>query len=507
MCAADTGARQQLAQLQTQQSGSQSDVAATDASQASAAFATALKLLRDSKYDEAVKQYMKLTAGQINPGLAYAGLARSYLKLENVDEASAAAAKAIEVAPTLDDAHVAMGEVYFRQGKIVEAEREFIALIKANTSNPRSYLGEARISTVSSFHKQAQLMLDRARILDPGDPDIRNTQVGVRNFQQEMNAVQKVLTKSEGTGGDPSKSTAPSNPCHLVSGKSSMQMNLEPILDGPRDIRAYGLMVKVNGVSSKLELDTGASGILVDRKIAEKAKITRLLELGVGGIGDKGEAGGYVGLAESIHIGDLEFQNCYVRVIDKNSVLDHDGLIGSDMFSAFLVDIDFPKEKFRLNELPRLPEGMDPELHDRYVAPEMKAFSPVYLFGRDLLIRTRINDSAPKLFLLDTGGGLDSISPDAAREFTGVSSDSTVIVKGLNGSVEKLFSGDRVTLQFGNLRQEVRDIVAFDTSPLSRSEETEISGIIGFPTLRLIQMKIDYRDGLVLFNYDSNRVH
>jgi hypothetical protein len=78
-------------------------------------------------------------------------------------------------------------------------------------------------------------------------------------------------------------------------------------------------------------------------------------------------------------------------------------------------------------------------------------------------------------------------------------------VKGLNGEVKNVFSGDDITLTFGSLRQRNLDIVAFDTSVISDSIGTEVSGILGFAMLRMLDIKIDYRDGLVEFNFDSKR--
>jgi hypothetical protein len=45
-----------------------------------------------------------------------------------------------------------------------------------------------------------------------------------------------------------------------------------------------------------------------------------------------------------------------VDVIEQRSVVGDDGLIGADVFSAFLVDIDFPNEKLHLTQLPKRPE-------------------------------------------------------------------------------------------------------------------------------------------------------
>jgi hypothetical protein len=80
-----------------------------------------------------------------------------------------------------------------------------------------------------------------------------------------------------------------------------------------------------------------------------------------------------------------------------------------------------------------------------------------------------------------------------------------VIVKGISGSVKNVFSADKAVLQFGHLRQENQDMVAFDMTHISNDVGTEISGTLGFTTLRFLDIKIDYRDGLIDFAYDAKR--
>jgi predicted aspartyl protease len=165
-------------------------------------------------------------------------------------------------------------------------------------------------------------------------------------------------------------------------------------------------------------LDTGAGGILINRRMAEKAGLKQLSQTTMGGLGDKGEAKGYIALAPSIRVGGLEFQDCPVEVIDRRSVLDEDGLIGSDVFEKFLVELDFAHQKLRLSELPKRPEQSTQDLSlsseeeepngsdsqpsetpekanaspavakpaekgpfDRYIAPEMKDYSQIIHFG------------------------------------------------------------------------------------------------------------------------------
>jgi len=459
---------------------------------------------------------------------AHAGLARAYLSLGKIAEAFTAAEKAIEISPDLADAHVALGEIYFRQGKLTEAEHEFIDLIRAGKANARGYLGMARISAANSYYAQAKQMIDHAYALDPADPDVQGELIRILGSQAR---IQTRILNDAGTKGDDGKPgkvevmtiTAAENadpstrPCRVISHTTSMQTAFTPMLLGPDQIHGYGLTVKLNGTSARLMLDTGASGIVVDRKIAEKANIKRLADQSIGGIGDKGDAAGYRGLVDSVKIGDLEFQGCHVDVIDKGSVVGDDGLIGADVFAQYLVELDFPNQKFKLSELPARPEPAasltaagsgsagGQQFYNRYVAPEMKSYTPVAQFHHQLLVRTQVNSGSTRLFLLDTGSMMNTISPAAAKEVTKVSGDSTMHVKGLNGEVKNVFSGDDITLTFGSLRQRNLDIVAFDTSRISNSMGTEVSGILGFAMLRMLDLKIDYRDGLVEFNFDSKR--
>jgi predicted aspartyl protease len=235
----------------------------------------------------------------------------------------------------------------------------------------------------------------------------------------------------------------------------------------------------------------------------------------------------------------LEFRDCLVYVSDRRSVLNSDGLLGMDVFSDFLVGLDYPMRKLALAPLPPRPgeekdiapslntdqaEGgqassavasqgttskpsaaAPPQRHDRYVAPEMKSYTSFYRNGHDILLPTQLNGKSVRLFLLDTGAFATTISPEAAREITKVHSDSSMTIHGLSGKVDKVYTGNKVIAKFANVRQEIDDIYAFDTSRLSKSVGMEISGFLGFTTLRLLTIHIDYRDGLVKFDYNEGR--
>ena len=113
----------------------------------------------------------------------------------------------------------------------------------------------------------------------------------------------------------------------------------------------------------------------------------------------------------------------------------------------------------------------------------------MFRFGSHLLIPTHVNDSPSMLFLIDTGATMNTLSTRAARQVTKVSSDPRATVKGLNGSVSKVYSAEKATLVFGHYAQKNQDIVTFDLSNISRRMGTEISGTLGFAMLHMLQIK------------------
>jgi len=491
--------------------------------------AQALIFYRTGKFDAAIDAYTKLASA--DPGAAYAGLTRVYLQQKRTTDAYAAVNKAIELAPKSSDVHVALAEVYYRQGKIIEADRELVTVVNSGSRTARAYLDLARIAETASYYARAKTMIETAHRLDPDDPDVRREWLNTLPREQRVKELQDYLS---GDTDDDAKDRAhltrmltllqqeagqPHRGCRQVNSVTSTQISLEPLWNSPSHIRGYGLMVNVNGTNAKLMLDTGAGGILVDRVIAEKAGIKPVVHTEVNGIGSKGGSGGYLGFADTIKVGELEFHDCIVEVVEKRSVLNDQGLIGADVFQHYLIDINLPDAKFGLSQLPKDPKetsdtasleanpAVKSAWRDPYIAPEMKSYSGVYRVGHMLLIPTALNDKPPKLFLIDTGAFDNMIDTGAAKEVTKIRSDEYDRVKGLNGDVAKVYTADKVKIRFSRFQQDRQDLIAFDLSNISDGAGTEVSGTLGFAMLRMLDIKIDYRDGMVDFTYDKNRSH
>jgi predicted aspartyl protease len=290
---------------------------------------------------------------------------------------------------------------------------------------------------------------------------------------------------------------------------------------------AAGLDVLINGKRKRLEIDTGASGLLLSRSVAKAAGLVPELETTAEGFGDQGPASAYVTHVDSIRIGGMEFRNCMVRVLEKHSVLGTDGLIGTDVFRDFVVTLDTPGRELRLGPLPMrsddpaakpltletsqqsaAPASLAASARDRYVAPEMKDWTPVFRSDHMLIFPTVVGNAPTKLFWMDSGAEMSMITPAAAREVTSVTADPWRSVTGIDGKVRTVFAADSVGISFAGVRVTTWGMSSFDSTLLSSDMGAELSGVIGFPTLRELVVSIDYRDNLVHVVYDpASGVH
>ena len=535
-------------------------VFASDAPAPNAELTAADQLYRTGKFAEAADKYSGILKSDPKLIAAQAGLVRSQLRQDKVDDAFSNATTYVGAQPNSAPLLAAMGEVQFRMARMAEAETAYRDALKADPKQVPALLGLARLYRAYSLYREAYNLLLIAHQVAPDDPEVQRRWFSQLPRKERIAAIEAYLA---GPHPDDAEETAhwrhyldflkatadkPAHACKLVNRVEHTETHLENFLRDPRTAIGYGLVVKVNDRKERLQLDTGASGIMIGRKAAEKAGLTKISDTTYGGVGDKGPQTGYTAVADHITIGELEFQDCVVEVSDRASIVDEDGLIGADVFSSYLIDLDLPNQKMRLSQLPKRPneteapaalntqgEGQklsndkdetteEPEKteadaatpkpsekparrlpQDRYIAPEMESWTKVFRFGHMLLIPTSVDHSAPMLFVIDTGAGTNALSQRAAKQVTKTSADTLTRVKGLNGEVKKVYRADNANLAFAHVAQRNQSVLTWDLSRISHSVGTEVSGMIGYPTLRLLDMKIDYRDGLVDFVYDAKR--
>lgn len=472
-----------------------------------------------------------------------AGLVRTLLRQQKVQDAASAISAELALAPSSVPLLTASAEVQYREGKIAEAFTTVNQAFKIDPCNPRLYLISARIFRLNSMYASERRDITTAHALDPSDIDIRRIWSATLPLSQRIDQQKQFLASTNGMDAE-ERSRAEKvlsnltrwagesgTTCHVASTMSSTELPFVPIMSGGNSshIQSWGLHVAFNGTETILGVDTGASGLIINRAIAERAGLKPLARVQLGGVGDQAPQGGYIAHVDSIRIGALEFRDCTAEVTDRKDILTMDGLIGTDVFSSYLITLDFPMRKFLLSQLPPRPSdtagtagttlnteagdqgtgtsgavGAPAQPQDRYISPAMKDYVGFFRVGHDVLVPTRLNGKTERLFLVDTGAFSSSISPDTAREVTKVHGNAPGAVRGLSGDVAKVSFSEAVLFQFGGIQQQNNDLYSFDTSNLSKGAGVEISGFLGSTVLRQLTISIDYRDGLIKFDYDPH---
>ncbi len=528
------------------------------------------KAFLEADFTGAAKLYNEQLANLPGNPVLSAALARTLIRQQKPAEAIAMLEPVLTLHPHSAILETALAEAEYRGGTLWKVPAHSNAALADDPCYARAHLIAGRYLQLTSMYKAAKNQIETAHQLDPIDPDIRHDWIEMLPPDRKIAELKAYLAAVTGDSASEHREgqmyldhlekrrDEPHKACHLVSDANSTEIPFSYLMADGTHIRAFGLDVKLNNKTSRLEIDTGASGIYISRSVAEHAGLKPLSRTEAEGVGSHGPQSGYTAYADSIHIGSLEFRDCIVEVSDRKNVNESDGLIGMDVFSRFLVTLDYPMRKLMLSPLPPRPgegggskpalqtgdaadeegaaavaatrasapapdgktataltqktaaDGERPtaairELHDSYVAPEMRDYIPVYRVGHELLLPVRLNQGPLKLFMLDTGAFATSISPDAARSVTKVHKENGLDIRGINGKVDQVFTGNRVDVQFANLRQQVDDILAIDTSGVSRNAGVEVSGFLGFTTLHMLSINIDYRDGLVKFSYERNR--
>jgi predicted aspartyl protease len=254
--------------------------------------------------------------------------------------------------------------------------------------------------------------------------------------------------------------------------------------------------------SATLLVDTGSSGIVLKTSVANKAGLKQVYDIAAHGYGDEKAATGYLGWAERLKIGPLEFENVPVTALDSRFAEDTDGLIGLDAFEQFLVTLNIKDSELDLAPLPKLPaDHVDADgFSDRYIAPEMKNYYPVQHMAAHIFVPTSIDGQPPALFSLDTGAFDSQVDPAFVSQ-NQLTQAPDLVVRGMSGRVNNVFIASNVRIQFGRFVQENFRMVAISMDKVSERESIGMAGILGFPLLSNFRLTIDYRDGLVNFDY------
>ncbi len=460
------------------------------------ALANANYLFRQADFRGAAAAFRKIVEAKPSPE-AYAGLVRSFLKADDVKAAEESSQKALAAFPNSAIIHAERGDVFYRRGFIPQAEDEYRAALKLDDKCARAWLGQGKVDDVNTRQSKAKEKIAKAHELDPLDSDVVYEWAVRLPYPDNVAALERHLAEFHNDPEAERHEREYKEFIKALAGRKTWipardvdrtEIKMEALTVGARMVlRGYGVRVRLNDRATvTLLVDTGSSGITITRKLAEKIGAKKLSEQALEGVGKSGAAVGYKAWVDKIVIGDLEFHDCFVQAT-PNEIAQVDGIIGLDIFSNYLVTLDMPALKLRLEPMAARNGG----------DAQTEAFSQIFLLGHFLLLPTEVGKKASGLFVVDSGSNANTISPELARLMPEMRAFNSPM-SGTSGVVNSAFIADDEPLRFAKISRNDR-ISTLDLHSVSKDLGIEVSGQIGFSAMENMKLTINYRDGLVQF--------
>jgi Flp pilus assembly protein TadD len=460
-----------------------------------------------ARYKASALLYGALLAKGPTESAAYCGLIRALIEDHRSQEAYAAAEAALRQDPHSAGVQAGAGLSAFRRGDLAKAEDYFRSALRLDPGNAAALRGLASVNGAVSRLKTARGLAEAAYLKAPGDPELIVAHAGTLKGAEHIQALQEALSIL-----DPESEQARYLRAHvandlaignrklrqMTSPDGTIRIRLFRILNGPSDWRGVGLAVKMNEKTVRLMLDTGASGISVSPKVAERAGLESLGDHAseVKGIGDEHAQAAFRYIASELRAGEVVFTDYPISVFRSAQSSDYEGLIGADVFRRFIVTVDFPRLELLL--VPRAGADSSEETDEPVDSgPPAPGFHRVFRFGNHLAVPTLINDGPATLFLLDSGSSANFIDTTTGKQSSTLYSDDRTKVKGIQGGVKQVSRADNVRLVFAGFRQNNPSLVAINLEKMSDSIGVAFGGILGMPVLSQLRVTIDYREGTV----------
>lgn len=451
----------------------------------------------DGNYAEAEQLYTQALSQEPGNIVLQAALVHTLLHEGKVTEAGERVHSMQAADPRSALTFTADAELELRLGQPWQAMESLDQVEAADRCYARAHLIRSRALRIDSMYASERAEIQKAYEIDGTDPDILNAWSNVVSPANEIAGTRESLDtmkdidantrqKAEATV----QSMMPllseySQTCKVLPAVSTATLPLLPSKQDGKNIDGFRIEVRMPKSAARLQVDTAASGLFITRALA----VENGLQQGAN------DPPGTVHL-DSVQIGPLEFRDCMVGVSDAPFGGNTDGSIGTDVFASYLIKIDPRAEKLTLGPLPSL-TGILPG--DRPTLPELARFTPVYHRRQYLLVPVMLNNKTRKLFVLDTGMRLSTMTPETAHALSNIKVNFTNTLQTASGPPAHVYR-DKFDFQFANLALPHQgQIVEFDPTAIDRNAGFEVDGLLGFDMLHQLTLQLDYRDGLVQF--------
>jgi predicted aspartyl protease len=261
---------------------------------------------------------------------------------------------------------------------------------------------------------------------------------------------------------------------------------------------SVGLLIRArinDGPSLRLLLDSGSQYIVLDRKAAVQSVGAGGADIDLVGAGASSAAVGKSLRADTLRVGDLTFRDVPLVIADRRLSDGIQGVFPLALFAEYLIRLDVLGKALDLSPYP--PEPPDPS----------RAL-PVFSNNQLLLVKATANESHEGYFLVDTGAAYTAISRNLASHLkVSEALASRVPLAGGIAEMQAPVVTGLVRLQLATAAPVSGPMVAVDLSTLSRYQDLEVSGLIGFSALHNSILTVSYRNRLLWITPSKPNCH
>jgi thioredoxin-like negative regulator of GroEL len=456
----------------------------------------------EGRYADAEQQYAQSLGQHPHDALIGAALVHTLLHEGKTAQASDQVTALLAEYPRSAPILTAQAEVQLRLGQPWLALQTLESASAVDRCYARIHLIRSRILRIDSMYASERAEIQSAYAIDPEDPDILYAWGRVISPAHEIEGIQQALpnikdldVETRQKAETSMNSMMPllsenSQTCKVQPSIQSATLHLIGTMEDGKHLDGYRLEVQMPKTVARLQVDTAASGLFITRALAEANGLQQ---------GPNDPAGTVH--ADRVHIGPLEFRDCMVGVSDVPFTGKADGMIGTDIFAAYLITINARDARLTLDPLPpqaRLLPG------DRPTSPELAGYMPVYHRRQYLLVPVLLDNKTRKLFVLDTGMRFSTMTMETAHSVSSTRGNFTNTLQTASGPPAQVYR-DNFDFQFANLSLTRQShLLAWDLSAIDHNAGFDVAGMLGFDMLHSLTLHIDYRDGLVKFESTNN---
>lgn len=464
------------------------------------------KFTRKGEYEES-ERILRLAIKR-SPQESKAKLALGYvfLKQRRLLEAYEQSVAVARAEPKNSYAFAVLGATLLNAGNFRDAKLAFYNSIKLDNRESLAWLGLGMLDFYENRITQGLDNIREAVFIEPREPDYLHSlaQVAARaeKYKEAAEAYRRFLQVAPHTDAERRarikgligflEYLGNRQSLYTLSGADRTVVPVRLVNDRP----VIQIKLEKNGAPLNFVLDTGSGISVISDETAKKMRIKPITRGGLArGIGGNGKFEIVYGFLPAIHIGDVRIKNVpiYIRKFHtQNESID--GYIGLSLISKFLTTLDYGASTFTLlNQKSVERQTVEP----KNLSLPLRLTSSGFLSGEVELEGVTL----PLNFIVDTGASVSVISDRLAnsKEISPFVKAEKMRVVGAAGVTENVSSFLLPRVSFGSHSRQSVTAIALDLNLINETSGFEQAGILGGNFLKNYRLTFDFQNSKVVF--------